>query len=291
MTQIQSTTYFTPAEQVSLSQELAILGVQSTPLTSLLLSKGNVEKAMAVVHSWREQTLDTTDDISFTEGSETTVFQASVRRELNNMLQIFKKAVSISGTAQAMKIDEFPSEIKNRLLELKINLEKTLINGLKDDASTSGVRKMSGLIEFADANNAVTGRVNDAGQLLVSTLEKLWNNNLIDGEQYVMVNAQAKQAIDAQFESQYRYIDKTTTFGLVVRAIETNFGIVNVVLSKHVPVDKAVVFNIEYLDLVALREATFEPLAKTGDSTKGQVVGEYSLKVGSPKAVGVITFA
>ena len=45
MTQITSKS-FTPAESVSLSKEIALIGVQSTPLTSLLLSKGNVEQAM-----------------------------------------------------------------------------------------------------------------------------------------------------------------------------------------------------------------------------------------------------
>jgi len=284
-------TNFTPAESVSLSKELALIGVQSTPLTSLLLSKGNVEQAMATVHTWIEKTLDNTDDISAQEGSETTVFQESVRRELNNILQIFKKAVSISGTADAMKRDTFTQEVSDRLLELKINLEKTLINGLKDDGSTTGVRKMSGLLQYADTANAVTGASNSIGDLIKACMQKLWANDLQDGEYYLMVNASLKDAIDETYSGQYSYQHKETNFGLIVDSINTNFGIVNVVLSKHVPVDKGLIFNDKYVDLVALREAKFEALAKTGDSTKGQIVGEYTVKVGSPKAVGVINIA
>ena len=52
-----------------------------------------------------------------------------------------------------------------------------------------------------------------------------------------------------------------------------------------------VVFNDAYLNLVYLREPAFEPLAKTGDSVKGQVIAEATLKVASPKAVAVVTVA
>ena len=280
---------FTPAESISLSQELALIGVQATPLTSLLLSKGNVEKAMATVYTWREKTLDTTGDISAVEGAETTVFQESVRRELSNILQIFKKAVSISGTAEAMQNGRLSEEVADRLLELKINLEKTLINGLKDDGSVTGIRKMSGLVEFADSTNAVVGEKGQIMTLVKNALSKLWNNDLAEGQQYALVNAELKEAIDGEFQGQYSYIHKTTDFGLVVETIQTNYGQLNLVLSKHVPADKVIIFNDSYVDLVGLREAHFEPLAKTGDNTKGQVVGEYSIKVGSPKAVAVVT--
>ncbi|WP_311921690.1 DUF5309 family protein [Heyndrickxia sporothermodurans] len=49
------------------------------------------------------------------------------------------------------------------------------------------------------------------------------------------------------------------------------------------------VFNDSYVDLAYLREPHFEPLAKTGDSIKGQVIAEATLKVGSKKGVAVVT--
>lgn len=288
MTQFKSSN-FTPAESVSLSKELALIGVQSTPLTSILLSKGSVEKAMATVHTWIEKTLDTTEDISAVEGAETTVFQASVRRELNNILQIFKKAVSISGTADAMKRDQFPSEVADRLLELKINLEGILLNGIKDDGSVTGVRKMSGLQEFADASNDVSGFDTDVEKVLQDGMERLWNQNLLDGEYYWFVDAGTKRFLDRYYKDAYGYTHKETNFGLIVNTVNTNFGLVNVVMSKHITEGKTILFNENYVDLVALREATFEPLAKTGDAERGQIVGEYTIKVGSPKAIARLT--
>lgn len=280
---------FTATEQISLSNELAVLGVQNTPLTSLLLSKG-VEKALSTVHTWKEKTLDDTDDISAVEGGDTTVFQQSAKREITNILEIFKKAVSISGTAEAMQSTKFSEEVACRLLEMKINLEKKLINGLKADGSTGDfIRHMSGLIQFADDDNAVevTGTVTEGD--IKTAMRNLWNQDLSEGQVYAFVNADLKEQVDAIYKDRYSYQHTTTSFGLLVDEIATNYGNVKFVLSKHVPADKIVFFNDSYVNAVALRETTFEPLAKTGDSTKGQIVGEYSLKVGSPKAVAVLT--
>lgn len=281
-------TNFTNAERISLAEEIAKVGVQATPLTSLLIAKG-VEKATSTIYTWREKSLSHDEDISAEEGSDTTEFQVSARRELNNVLEIFKKGASISGTAQAMNAAQLAEEVNDRLLELKINMEKKLINGIKDDGSTSGIRKMSGLIEFADEQNAVnvTGEVTE--DTIKEIARKLWEQDLAEGNIYALVNADIKEQVDAIYKERYNYNHITTNFGLVVDTVNTNYGVINFVLSKHVPADKMVVFNDNYVDLAYLREPQFEPLAKTGDSTKGQVIAEATLKVASPKGVGVVT--
>lgn len=284
---INSNNGFTASESISLSQELALLGVQDTPFTSLLLSKG-VEKALSTVYTWKEKSLATDGETDAVEGGDTTVFQQSSKREISNILQIFKRAVSISGTAEAMQSTKFSEEVSDRLLELKMKLESVLINGLKADGSTGDfIRKMSGIIEFADTENAETGT--DVEALIKQGMKNLWEQKLTGGTYYAFVNADVKDAIDNIYKDKYSYAHKNTNFGLQVETINTNFGVVNVVLSRDIPADKIVLFNDSYVDMVALREAHFEALAKTGDSTKGQIVGEYSLKVGSPKAVAVLT--
>ncbi|MFP3356755.1 DUF5309 family protein [Planococcus sp. SIMBA_143] len=285
-----TSTNFTAAEQISLSQEIAIIGVQATPFTSLLMAKGNIEKALSTVYTWREKTLDNTEDISAVEGSETTEFHASARAELNNILEIFKKGVSLSGTAEAMKSVQFSEEVNDRLLELKISMEKKFINGLKADGSSAPFkRQMSGLIEFSHADNAVavTGAIAEAD--VKKAMQNLWSQDLAEGTVYALINADLKEQVDAIYADKYGYQHVTTDFGLVAQSINTNYGRVNFVLSKHCPADKVVFFNDAYVDIADLRPAHFEPLAKTGDSVKGQVVAESTLKVGSRKAVAVLT--
>ena len=281
---------FTQAEQISLAKEIAVIGVQSTPLTSMLMAKGNIEKALSTVYTWREKTLDNTADISAIEGSDTSVFQESARAELSNILEIFKKGASVSGSASAMNNIQFADEINDRLLELKINMEKKLINGVKADGSlTPFKRQMSGLIEFADVSNdvAVVGSVVE--QTIKDAMLNLWNQDLAEGEVYCLVNASIKEEVDGIYSNKYDYNHVTTNFGLVVHSINTNYGKVNFVLSKHTPADKMVFFNDQYVDIANLREPHFETLAKTGDSVRGQVVAESTLKVSSAKGVAVVT--
>ncbi len=283
-------TNFTDMEQISLAKEIAVIGVQATPLTSMLMAKGNVEKALSTVYTWREKTLDHTDDLSAVEGSDDIVFYESARAELNNILEIFKKGCSISGSAIAMKSTQFAEEVNDRLLELKINIEKKLINGLRNDGSTAPYkRQLSGLIQMADPSNAVavTGDITEDD--IKKAMRNLWNQDLAEGTVYAFVNADIKEQIDAIYKDKYGYNHVTTSFGLLVDSINTNYGTVHFVLSKHVPADKAVFFNDSYVDIAYLRQPHFEPLAKTGDSVKGQVIAEATLKVGSKKGVAVVT--
>lgn len=283
-------TNFTEIEQISLAKEIAVIGVQATPLTSMLMAKGNIEKALSTVYTWKEKTLDHAEDLSAVEGSDDVVFHETARAELNNILEIFKKGASISGTAVAMKSTQFAEEVNDRLLELKINMEKKFINGLRNDGSvTPFKRQLSGLIQMADSSNAVavTGVVTE--EKVKEVMRKLWNQDLAEGNVYAFLNADLKEQIDAIYKDKYGYSHVTTSFGLLVESINTNYGTVHFVLSKHVPADKIVVFNDAYVDLAYLREPHFEPLAKTGDSVKGQVIAEATVKVGSKKGVAVVT--
>lgn len=243
---------------------------------------------MSTVYTWKEKSLATDGETDAIEGADTVTFQQSDKRELSNILQIFKRAVSVSGTAEAMQSTKFNEEIADRLLELKMKLETVLINGLKKDGSkTPFIRQMSGLIEMADNTNAKSN--SDVEALIKDGMRTLWNNKLTGGTYYAFVNADVKETIDGIYKDKYSYQHKETNFGLLVETINTNYGVVNVVLSRDIPANKIVLFNDSYVNMAALRPVTFTPLAKTGDSTKGHVVGEYTLKVGSPKAVAVLT--
>lgn len=281
---------FTKLEQVSLANEIAKIGVMETPLTSMLMAKGNVEKALSTVYTWREKTIDSTSDLSAVEGSDDIQFFETARAELSNILEIFKKGAQISGTAVAMKSGQFAEEVADRLLELKINMEKKFIIGVKADGSTAPYkRQLSGLLEFADPTNAVeaTSAVTEAD--VKKVMRNLWEQNLGAGNHYAFVNADIKEQIDEIYKDRYGYNHVTTSFGLLVNEINTNYGKVQFVLSKHIPADKMIVFNDAYLDIVHLREPHFEPLAKTGDNVKGQVIAESTLKFGSKKAFAVVT--
>lgn len=292
------TTNFTNLENVNLSKEISLVAPMDTPLTTLLLGGNHVDSTTSKITTWREKSLDNTEDISQVEGSETTVFQNSARAEKNNVCEIFKKAVSVSGTASASGItgisDLFAEEINDRLIEMKVNIEKNLINGVRNDGSlTPFVRRTDGLLSFALAEqsiaNATAGTLAEAD--VKNVVKELWTAGMATGQYIGMVNADMKERIDALYDGKYSYIAQESMFGLVVSSIATNYGTIKLLLNRHMPTDKMVVFDPNYLKVSYLRQPQFEMLAKTGDSVQGHVLSELTLKVLNQKAISVLTFA
>ncbi|MBT2667327.1 DUF5309 domain-containing protein [Bacillus sp. ISL-4] len=286
------TNKLTNLENIHLTDEIAVVAPMSTPFMTLLMSKGQYVGTGGKIHTWREKTLDFAD-VTVGEGSEATNFANGIRAELNNVLEIFLKSTSVSGTAQATgKVgDLFASEINDRLAEVKVAIEKRLINGIKDDGSVSGVRKMDGLLKFADASNILTGAT--TGQIteeeIKGLVRKLWDKGIENGEFYALVNYDIKEKVDALYKDSYHYQHVTNDFGLVVSSITTNYGKINFVLDRYVPTDKVIAFDLNSVSVAFLREPQFEALGKTGDNIKGQVVAEATLEVASKKAVAVYT--
>ena len=209
------------------------------------------------------------------------------------MLWRFLKSTSVSGTAQATgKVgDLFASEINDRLAEVKVAIEKRLINGVKDDGSNSGIRKMDGLLKFADASNTFTGATaNVVTEAEVKQLaRKLWDAGNESADIYALVNADIKEQIDELYKGNYNYQHVTNEFGIVVSSIVTNYGKIQFVIDRHAPADKIVAFDLNAVKVAFLRKPTFEQLSKTGDNIKGQVVAEATLEVASKKSVAVYT--
>ncbi|PDO11516.1 MAG: hypothetical protein BLM47_01980 [Candidatus Reconcilbacillus cellulovorans] len=285
------TSNFTSKEVISLSDEIAVVGVQDTPLVSLLLANRRVEQATAPVHSWRAKTLDDTADISVAEGNENVTVYSSARAELSNVCQIFEKGVSISGSALASSVksigDLFASEVADRLVEVKVAIEKAVTSGVYNDGSTTPyIRRMRGIenwVDSANVVNAATTGVVDENEL-IETVQKLWDNG-INGTYIAVCNATIKSQINALYKNSHRYVNQPTQWGVVVDVLQTDFGNVQFVLSRHATPNKLTIFPLEYVALVWLRDPTFELLGKIGDAERGHVVAEATLKVATPKAV------
>lgn len=282
------TNKLTTQENIHLTDEIAVVAPKATPFMTLLMGKGKVKDTSAKIHTWREKSLDFSD-VTVGEGVEATNFTNGVRAELNNILEIFLKATAVSGTAQASGAtsDLFAQEINDRLAEVKVAIEKRLINGVKDDASVSGVRKMAGLASFVDAGNSFDSEGVEAitEKDVRGLARKLFEAGNENAEIYVLVSADSKEMIDELYKGQYNYTHKEDNFGLVVSSINTNYGTLNFVVDRYMTDDKLIAFDINAVSIAFLRQPAFEQLAKTGDNIKGQVVAEATLEVSSRKSV------
>lgn len=288
-----TTNSFTNAEKIDLTNEIAVCQPMDTPLFTMLMARKAYDKANSTIVTWREKTLDTTSDISATEGSETNTFYQSARVEKNNVCEIFKKAIQVSGTAEAINIkgigDLYASEMADRLAEIKVNVEKKLINGVRDDGSTSGIRRMAGLISLVPNENKISSASFDES-IFKSVVKKLWDNGLGSNQYVCMVNADLKEQIDSFYVNNSRYIvPNVNQFGIVVDQVNTNYGVVNLILNRHIPENTMLIFDPTYVRLAFLRTPTSEVLAKTGDYVAGQVLTELTIKLLNEKAIALFT--
>lgn len=287
------TSHFTTHENIDLSKEIVLISPSDTPLTTLLMNKKLVETAGSVTINWREKTLDDTEDISKTEGFTVDTFVSSGRAEKSNVMEIFSKAVQVSGSAQASNItginDLFASEISDRLTEVKVNIEKKMLapKNYNDGSSAPFIRRMKSIFEQVHPDNVVEIEKAPTQNDFKAVVKRLWDCGLGSGEFYCFVNADFKEIIDGFYANQINYNMPMNTFGFVANKIITNYGIVNVVLNRHMPVDKILVVDPTYLRLVYLRKPSFEMLAKDGDNLKGMVITELTLKLLNSKAVAV----
>jgi len=287
------TSNFTQHENIDLSKEIALVTPTDTPFTTLLMNKKLVETAGSVTINWREKTLDDTADISKTEGFTVDTFVSSGRAEKSNVMEIFSKAVQVSGSAQASNVtginDLFASEINDRLTELKVNIEKKMLapSNYNDGSTEPYIRRMKSIFEQVDPANVVDINTAPTQADFKAVVKKLWDAGVGSNEFYAFVNADFKEIIDGFYANQINYNMPMDTFGFVANKVITNYGVVNVVLNRHMPVDKILVVDPAYLRLVYLRKPAFEMLAKDGDNIKGMVITECSLKVLNSKAVAV----
>ena len=287
------TNNFTAHENVDLSKEIALVAPTDTPFTTLLMNKKLVETAGSVTINWREKTLDDKADISKTEGFTVDTFVSSGRAEKSNVMEIFSKAVQVSGSAQASNVvginDLFASEINDRLTEVKVNIEKKVLapTNFNDGSQAPYIRRMKSIFEQVDPDNVVEIETAPTQNDFKAVVKRLWDNGLGSGEFYAFVNADFKEIIDDFYANQINYNQPMDTYGFVANKVITNYGVVNVVLNRHMPANKLLVVDPSYLRLVYLRKPAFEMLAKDGDNIKGMVLTELSLKVLNSKAVAV----
>lgn len=215
------------------------------------------------------------------EGNDAGTARAVDRVDRFNYTQIFgPTVVQVSGSENAVQKygltgTEFDHQVANRVKEAFVSLEQAIMYGTTyDGGSGSGQRTMGGFVSY------ITTNVDSTSTQLTDTtiLAQLQNAYVAGGspDRFLVGPANA-QAVSAINSGNIRYAQETNARGQVVSYYDSDFGRLLKVLSRWVRPTDAFVFERDQATVATLRPLTFEMLAKTGDSTKGQIVGEKSL--------------
>lgn len=274
-------------EIIDLSKELILLDNVNLPFSSLLMKKGT-QKVGSVLVDWKYENLDSTRNLSL-EGADVTTFQASDRSTGDhNICQIIQKAVSVSGTANAVNIegiaDLFAHELKNRMIEAKRDLEYYLINGVYTEESGTTPRQMKGLVNFITEDNTITKA--DVPTIAdLNAMAKLMKQAGTSSQNLVLLmDYNMTDVVSDLFADKTSYIGVTNEFGSPAKKINLTYGSCFLYTVDTMPVDTMVLANLDYLKFASLRPLQYQDLAKTGDSRKGFIVMENTLKFLNPTA-------
>ncbi|PEI73877.1 SU10 major capsid protein [Bacillus toyonensis] len=295
---MKKTTDLLSVEKIDLSEAIAYASPMDTPFTTLLLQNGLTTDANSPEVSWREAALDTNRKGPQLEGADATDPNKTLRELIKNNQQIFQRTAEVSGTLNAVKVTgvaggEMASEINDRMIEVKDDLEWYLLQGTKADESGTTPRQMNGLINLVNARNkfAATG-----GKLSADDLTKAfrlcWEKGA-GGDKLVQCGAQVAEFIDKLFKVEKGVMIPAlqgggNIIGLTADVIHTRYGRGNIVLNRHMPDGALAIVDLNQVRIRPLRKMAAEKLAKTGDSEKQMIAGEYSLELKNSYAGAVI---
>lgn len=278
---------FLANEVVDLTEEIKLVSPTDTPLTTMLMARGAVEKANDITVTWRERELNTNRGTLKLEGSEAGDVIKSTRGSLNNVCQIIEKVTQVSGTARALNPkgvgDAFDAEVKDRLIEVKRDLEWYFLNGAKTLESDNTPRQMAGLINLVNANNVIATDALKEEDFL-DALQKSWEKGA-HGEFFSFVNATMKRAINdfAKAGNNIRFDmnngSLTNAYGVGVSKIVTDFGTVSLVLDRYMDAKTILNVDLDEVRIAELRPTFYEDLPKAGDYHKGHVINESTIKL------------
>lgn len=210
-----------------------------------------------------------------------------------NYTAIFQKAIKVSGTMQAIDqygIDnEFMYQSNKAVPHLLRLMERSIFHGVRAVGSATTPRSFGGLGTF----------ITDNSQSLTTTITKASVDNLAelvmgDGgmPDILVVNQATATNLRGLLDSSsfVRVPQENDQFGMnPIEYVVSQFYRLRLIVDRWCPATKAYVLDSRKVGLYQLRPFASYELAKTGDSVKGEVVGEFSLAVANDKGHGYIT--
>lgn len=309
-------TQFKTYDQVGIKEDISDVITNISPTLTPFQSLLKSEKVANTVFGWQEDSLNAVADNAQVEAftaSDSTLIPTVLRQ---NYTQIMAKTVNVSATSDAVstygRAKETAYQLSKKSAELKREFEYHLVgkaqNAAAGDSSTArtfanafGTYVGGASVIHADTTVTVDGDSgtagNQAGPLtedaVLSANQKLYEAG--SDASYIMVKPSDSLLVAAFAKAAGRYREINNGMAgdkTLVNAIDlyvSPFGEQKVVINRFIKATEALVFKPEMFRLVTLRPFTRELLAKTGDSDRHLIVGEFSMKCLNSKGVARIT--
>jgi hypothetical protein len=272
-------------------------------------------KASNTYHEWQTDSLRSSAANAHIEGDDTVGEARVATTRLGNYTQIFKNAVIVPDTDEGLDKAGRAAEMAYQVLKIakeqKLDIEKALFDNNKYEAgSASAARELAGCGAYVSSNVANiggSGGANPTGSVPGNTartdgtqtvftqadfdtvMESIWTNGGKPDTVYLSSFQMNKALAFAGYSSQRSHVEANTK--TVVNAVDiyvTPWGTVEFTPTRENRGRDVWIMQSDMWATGVLRPTKNTELAKTGDSTKRQVLTELTLISKNEKASGLV---
>lgn len=305
-------------DMVGIKEDISDVIYNISPKETPFMSAIGREKATQTLTEWQTDALAAVDSSNKqVEGDDASFATVAPTTRLSNYTQISRKAIIVSGTAQAVdsagRADEFEYQAAKRAAELKRDMEAILCSEQDSSAGTVTVaRKLGGFESWITSNasrglgassggyaNGRTSSPQDASatatrsfteSLLKAVMQSAWSAGGQPSMAIMGPSVKQQASAFSGIATQYRENSgvKQATILAAASVYVSDFGEIKLVPSRFSRSRSVLLVDPEFWAVSYLRPFKTEKLAKTGDAQKALMTVEYTLISKNEGSSGVI---
>ena len=300
---------YTPGYDSNKKPDVDNMIVNINPTKTPFSSSIGKESTTREEFKWLETTLAKPAENAHLEGADAVVQESKPRAMLRNVCQILKKSFGVSGTMKVISQygtkKELEHQIKDHGVELSTDIEWNLLNNALNNGDGGTPRKTQGVVNWVDSASdryfSFKDVPADTNHITHRIIQNVMQGMYEEGAQADTILAMPDQHVKISEFTQGGRITVNADaskkkLNMVVNILETPFGVVTVMPTLNVApseaggkkYDKMPIIQKDLFKRTVLRSVKTEPLGKTGDSEKYEMLTELGLKCGSRKGVGLI---
>lgn len=294
---------------------LISLSPEDTPFLSMAGGLTGGKKTSNEQFEWQTYDLrDAANDRQRVEGANAPTVDERVRANVTNIVEIHQEAVEVSysrlaavhqyagvnnGDADNPVTDELAFQVDAAIRAKKLDINRGFLRNTKVIPTDNTTARVTQGILGAVTTNVVakTGTPTLTASDVIGLLQTIWAAGGISQQETATLfcNGSLKRWVTKLFITDKGYAEGTRNVGGVhCDTIQTDFGVLNVVLERQMPTDTLLVASMEecapvFREIPGKGFLFVEPLAKVGAADKAQLYGELGLEYGNQLKHGKIT--
>lgn len=310
---------FTSFTAIGNREDLSDVIYNISPMDFPFMSNIDKTNATGVYHEWQTDELRAAASNIALEGDDATGATLSPTTRLGNYCQIMQETVVVSGTQRSVdsagRADEYSYQTVKSGKQLKRDLEWALTRNQASSAGGEGTGRALASLESWLATNKTsqgTGTAQTtpgfsggtvaaptdstvAGTFTKANLDAVIQACWTEGGEPTVIMVGPHNRTKVSGFSGISTLETRADQGMDITLIggvdfyKSNFGTLKVVPNRFQRDATAFVLDMEYFALAELRPMQLNPLGKTGDNDKAQLLCEATLVSRNEKASGKVT--